>query len=296
MRQMCKARLIALDRSGRLLNKAREYLANVDLFLADTVGALDHLLEALPHADTKLQLKMLPLLGYVGKDRVLWPLYHLVMDPSANDQVRRLAAIQLGLAASSSDDPAALKTELINQLNRHPEVAVRSNCALALGWLGNRPAVTALLDHLQDSDRDVQTAVVTALSSVADERVFDRMVAHLENGNLEVQRCILLNLWRFNEQRSRVEAIYLGWLNRSATDLHVDVLSALGMIRLSPDILDLYRRLLADKDATIRYQVVENLSSADPNAYASIKDNLDGLLKDDDARVRQAAIRLFTRR
>ena len=80
----------------------------MDLFLADTVGALDHLLEALPHADTKLQIKMLPLLGYIGKDRVLWPLYHLVMDPSANDQVRRLAAIQLGLAASSSDDPEAL--------------------------------------------------------------------------------------------------------------------------------------------------------------------------------------------
>jgi HEAT repeat protein len=296
MRQMPKTRLIELDRPGRLLKKACDYLANVDLFMADSVGALDILLDALPHADTTLQLKMLTLLGYVGEDRVLWPLYNLVMDPSANDQIRRSAAIQLGLAASLSDDPEALKTELIEQLNRHPEASVRSNCALALGWRGNRSAVTELLHHLQDPDRDVQTAVVTALSSMGDARIFDRLVALLDDSDLEGQRCILLNLWRFNEQRSRVEAIYLGWLKRPATDLHADVLSALGMMRLSPEIINLYRRLLADRYATIRCQVVQNLSSADPNEYACISDSLNGLLKDEDARVRQAAIRLLSRR
>jgi hypothetical protein len=131
---------------------------------------------------------------------------------------------------------------------------------------------------------------------MGDARVFDRLVVHLDDSDLEGQRCILLNLWRFNEQLSRVEVIYLGWLKRPATDLHADVLSALGMMRLSPEIINLYRRLLADRDAAIRCQVVQNLASADPNEYACINDSLNGLLKDEDARVRQAAIRLLSRR
>ena len=131
---------------------------------------------------------------------------------------------------------------------------------------------------------------------MGDDRIFDQLVTHLDGSSLEAQRSIVLNLWRFNERLSRVETIYLEWLNRPATDLHTDVLSALGMIPLSPDILNLYRRLLSDMDSTIRHQVVENLASADPNEYASIQDSLHGLLKDKDARVRQAAVRLFSRR
>jgi hypothetical protein len=288
-------RLIVLDRPGRLLKKVRDYLADVDRFMDDTTSAIGVLLDALPHADIALKKKMLPLLGFAGKDRVLWPLYKLVVDPSVDDQIRRSAAVQLGLAASLSDNPEVLKIELIEKLNHHPDAAVRSNCALALGWRGNRSAVDTLLRHLQDPDHDVQTAVVIALSSVGEDRIFDQLVTHLDGSSQEGQRSIMLNLWRFNERLSRVETIYLGWLNRPATDLHADVLSALGMIPLSPDILNLYRRLLSDADAAIRHQVVENLSSADPNEYASIQDSLHGLVKDKDARVRQAAIRLFSR-
>jgi HEAT repeat protein len=225
----------------------------------------------------------------------LWPLYNLVVDPSTDDQIRRSAAIQLALAASLSDDPEALEAELIEKLNHHPAAMVRSNCALALGWRGNRSSVNALLERIQDPDRDVQTAVVVALSSMGDDRIFDYLMAHLEAGCLEVQRSIMLNLWRFNEHLSRVEAIYLGWLNRPVTELHMDVLSALGMIPLSADILDVYQRLLMEADSTIRYQIVENLTSADPREYASIEDSLHALLNDKDGRIRQAAIRLITR-
>jgi hypothetical protein len=48
------------------------------------------------------------------------PLYSLMIAPSKDEQVRRSAAVQLGLAASLSEDPSALKAKLIENLN-HPE-------------------------------------------------------------------------------------------------------------------------------------------------------------------------------
>lgn len=267
----------------------------MDVFLSDTAGAVTILLDCLPYADAPLILKMLPLLGYAGKDRVLWPLYHLMLGDSADDQIRRSAALQLGLAASLSEDTSRLKSELIKNLN-HPESSVRSCCALALGWEGNRPAVSALMACLQDPDRDVQAAAVVALSSVGDGRVFDHLTARLESGALEEQRNILLNLWRFTEQNPRVEEIFLNWLERPKPDLRLDTLSALGMVPLSTAILDVYGRLLKDEDPQIRLQVVENLSTIDTTDYEPLKEDLRSLLADKDSWVRQAVIRLFSRR
>lgn len=287
--------LIPLDRSIRLLNKTRGYLRNMEAFLSDASGAVSILLDTLPHADTALVLKMLPLLGYAGKDRVLWPLYRLVTEVSVDEQVRRSAAIQLGLAASLSDDPARLKSELIENLN-HADASVRSGCALALGWEGNGSAVNSLLVHLQDPDRDVQAAVVAALSSVGDRRVFDHLVDHLESGSLEEQRIILLNLWRFSEKTPGVEVVYLDRLDRLTSDLRVDALSALGMLPLTTAILEAYRRLLTDENPRIRYQVIENLAAIDPADYALLSAHLQILVADKNDRVRQAAIRLLAKR
>ena len=160
---MNTATLILLDRPGRLLKKTRGYLADMEMFISDPVGAVTILLDTLPYADTALILKILPLLGYAGKDRALWPLYHLMMETSADDQICRSAALQLGMAASLSEDPSRLKSELINNLN-HPESSVRSCCALALGWEGNRPAVSALMASLQDPR--IRHQVVENLSAV----------------------------------------------------------------------------------------------------------------------------------
>lgn len=287
---MRTATLIPLDRPGRLLKKTRDFLADMELFLSDTTGAVTILLDALPYADTALKLKIIPLLGYAGKDRVLWPLYHLVMGASDHDQISRSAAMQLGLAASLSDDPSRLKTELIKNLS-HPKPSVRSCCALALGWEGNRPAVSALMACLKDPDSDVQASVVAALSSVGDGRVFDHLTARLETGTMDEQRNILLNLWRFTEQGPRVEDIFLKWLDCLAPDLRLDTLSAVGMVPLSTAILNAYRRLLKDEDPRI-----ENLSATETTEYGPLKEDLRSLLADSDRRVRQAVLRLFSRR
>ena len=172
---MKTATVIAIDRSANLLRKTEKYLADMDAFLADSDKGITILLDTLPYADDGLILKMLPLLGYAGKDRALWPLFRLMTRRSVADSVRRSTAVQLGLAASLSDDPSTLTVELIKKLN-HSDPAIRSSCALALGWEGNRSAVPSLMAHLQDSDRDVQAAVVTALASVGDDRVLTALI------------------------------------------------------------------------------------------------------------------------
>ncbi len=287
--------LLPMNRTERLLEKARGYLADMEGFLAEPAVAVAVLLDALPHADTALILKMLPLLGYAGKDRVLWPLYNLMLEASKDEQVRHSAAVQLGLAASLSNDPSALKAELIEKLD-HPNPSVRSSCALALGWEGNWPAVEPLMVHMPDPDRNVQDAVVAALTSIGDLRVFDLFTARLETGTVEEQRSILLNLWRFAEQVPRVETVYIGCFETLVPDLRVDALSGLAMLPLSTTILKGYLQLLGNEDPRVRRQVLENLSATESVDDEQLKETLYGLLADEDAQTRQAAIRLLARR
>lgn len=286
---------IPLNRARRLLEKARAFVADMERFLDETALAVTILLDALPYADSQLLLKMLPLLGYAGKDRVLWPLYHLVLAASKDEQVRHSAAIQLGLAASLSDDPSALREALIEKLS-HPDAAVRSHCALALGWEGNLPAVAPLMAHLTDPNRDVQAAMVTALSSVGDRRVFDNLTVRMRTGSQEQQRCILLNLWRFAESIPRVADNYIAYLEKISPDLVPDALAGIAMLPVSASVLKGYRRLLTDSDPRIRRQVLENLSLKDPADFAPLQDTIVSLLTDKDDRVRQAAVRLIANR
>jgi HEAT repeat protein len=287
--------LIPMNRADRLLKKARVYLADMEAFLAEPAVAVPALLDALPHADTALILKMLPLLGYAGKERVLWPLYHLMLEATHDEQVRHSAAVQLGLAASLSSEPSALRAQLIENLN-HPDPIVRSSCALALGWQGNWPAVKSLVRHMPDPDRNVQDAVVASLSSMGDVRVFDLLTARLEVGTVEEQRSILLNLWRFADQVPRIENVYLGCMQTLLPDLRVDALSGLAMVPLSTTILKRYLHLLGDEDIRVRRQVLENLSAAEPVDDGQLKEILYELSLDEDDQVRQAAIRLLARR
>jgi len=292
---MKTATLIPMKRPERLIEKARNYLEDMEAFLSDIPDAVTIILEALPHADTPLILKMLPLLGFGGKDRVLWPLYHLMREASKDESVCRSAAVQLGLAASLSNDPSALMAELIKNLS-HPKASIRSRCALALGWEGNWPAVESLMSHMSDPDRNVQAAVVAALTSIGGLRVFDLLTARLKIGTVEEQRSILLNLWRFAEKIPHVEDVYLASMETLSPDLHLDVLSGLAMVPLSTTILDRYRQLLREADLRFRRQVLENLSAEDPVDYALLKDILYVLLTDKDAQIRQAATRLLAKR
>ena len=286
--------LICMDRPGRLRKKAKAYLADMDAFLADIPGAITVLLNTLPHADPLLAVKILPLLGAAGKDRVLWPLFDVMMDPSVDEVIRRAAAVQLGLAASLSENPSVLITELIATLD-HRDPLIRGGSALALGWEANATAIPALMSHLQDADRDVQAAVVAALSSIGDALVFDRLTQRLTEGALEEQRSIVLNLWRFAESTPRVERVYLDCLDWLPVELYPDILSGVAMIPQTTVILSIYRRMLEEGDVHLRLKALENLEALDPEDYTSLNGHLRLLLTNEEDRVRQAVTRLLAK-
>jgi HEAT repeat protein len=291
---MNTGKLIPMDRKRRLIKRVREYTSNSELFFSDSVNAVTLFLDALPHADTKLLFKMIPLMGCAGDDRVLWPLFHLISSGSLEDPVRTSAAIHLGLAASMSQHPLKIVSALIEKLN-HPDASIRSSCALSLGWEGNEPAIKPLMAHLFDPDQDVRAAVVAALSSIENESVLALLEQRLECGTKEERRVIFLHLWRFRKHIREVEDIYIRHMAQADTDLRLDILYGLGMLPLSPNLLDLYRRFMTDENTRIRHQVLDNLSTASPLEYSVLRPHLRELLEDKDARVRQAATRLLTR-
>jgi HEAT repeat protein len=291
---MKTAKLISMDRPGRLLKKVHQYISNSELFFLDSSTAVTLFLDALPHAEPPLLSKMLPLLGCSADDRVLWPLFGLTTSDSLDDPIRTSAAIHLGLAASLSQNPLAIRMALIEKLN-HPDAAIRSSCALSLGWKGNGPAIKPLAAQLSDPDHDVRAAVISALSSVEDEEVLVLLTDRLNRGTKAEQRVIFLHLWRFRKHIKQVEDIYIKHMAEADTDLRLDMLVGLAMLPLSPKLLDLYRLFVVDKNARIRHQILENLSTASPSEYKALNQHLRVLLDDEDAHVRQAAIRLFAR-
>lgn len=278
-----------------LLKKATSLVSNTDLFFSDPQNGVTALLEALPHCRPPLVLKLLPLLGYAGKDRVLWPLYQLIIQPDQDEQVRISAAIQLGTAASLSRDPSTTIMLLMDHLDCS-DLSVRSCCALALGWEGNNIAVNHLLSHLDDPDRDFQAAVVTALAAIGSVQVFNMLKDRLKKGSVEEKRSIVLNLWRFMEKTPQVENVYLDIIDPIEPELKLDLITGMGMIPLSDKILVGYRRLLREKDGQIRNQVLKNLSTFDPADYQVLTKMLVELAEDEEDSVRQLAIRLLSKR
>jgi HEAT repeat protein len=131
---------------------------------------------------------------------------------------------------------------------------------------------------------------------MGDVRVFDWLTTSLETGTEEEQRSILLNLWRFAEQVPRVEAVYLGCMETLVPELREDALSGLAMLPFSTTILKGYLQFLGDEAPRVRRQVLANLAAAEPVDDEQLKETLCGLLADEDAQIRQAAIRLLARR
>ena len=255
---MNNGRLIPFNRSQRLLDKVRDYLADVNIFFADIDNGVAIFLEILPHVDNSMLARMLPLLGYTGKEEVLWPLYDLMVNESTNEQIRTTAAIQLGLAASQSKDPSAINAALINMLD-HSLPMIRMGCALALGWEGNHPAVQSLIQHLTDPERDVQASIVTALVSVGGNYVFDLLKSRLQIGSIEEKRSILLNYWRFSDKFPNVEWVYSDVIMDLPADMRIDALEGMGLLPISSVILNRYCKLITDEDPLVRLKVLENL-------------------------------------
>jgi hypothetical protein len=122
------------------------------------------------------------------------------------------------------------------------------------------------------------------------------LVHRLKTSPDEERSCIFLNIWRFANRGTDVEKVYLKHLKAASINLQVDIVVGLGMLSLTPTLVDTYRSLLVRADDPIRRQVLENLASTSGHDRSLFKAELADLISHQDDRIRQAAVRLWARR
>ena len=286
------SRIIKFESKERLIEKARSYIKSVELFLEERDRAVALLLKALKHADHKLKHKIILLLGSFAKQEVAWPLYELMIDPGADEDVRRDACIQLSVIFPFLNEPQPLIDRLLEDI-KSPDAQLRLNAAFALGWEGNSQAAIPLIELLYDSDTDVQQNAVNALSNLRDDRILPLMLERLKHGPLGQKRCILFNLWRFYSRQKEVSSIYLKYLDHENDDLRFDAVVLLSSTTRSTEYIPAYCKCLSDKDPRIRMLALKRFGEISTEKLREHKEKIKALLSDPDMGVKQAAMKIL---
>lgn len=287
-----KQNIIKFKSKEHLLKKARVYIESIELFLEERKKAIPLLLKTLKYADPDLKQEIIMLLGGFAKQDVVWPLYRIMIDPDESEEVRHCASIQLSVTASFLKDTQQIIDCLLEDIkNKDPER--RRNAAFALGWESNTRAAIPLIELLYDPDIDVQQIAVNALSNLRDDRILSLMLERLEHGHIEQKRCILFNLWRFYSKRDEVISVYLKYMEDSSDTIRFDTLVVFGLVTETADYIPVYLKCLIDKNYRIRELALKRLADLPADRLPALKEDVEALLTDPEAKVKQAAIRLL---
>ncbi|HSE89048.1 MAG TPA: hypothetical protein VLJ79_22735 [Candidatus Binatia bacterium] len=287
---MKKNPVIELEPKARILEKARKYIQSVESFLDDGDQAVSLLLKAMKYADRDLKREIMLVLSSFAKEKVLWSLYDMMIDPTENEEVRHDAAIQLSVIGPLIKDPQLLVERLLKEIESS-DAERRLHATFAIGWEGNFQAATSLIGRLYDADTRVQQTAVNALCNLRDDKIFDLLVDRLDHGPLEQKGAILFNLWRFDSKGERVKNVYLKWLEHEEPDIRFDALVCLGPITEIRDYPQVYRKCLKDKDDRIRELALKRLAEeARTNVVELLRAEIEGLLHDPNMKVKKAAL------
>jgi len=282
--------VIKIDPREKILEKAKRYVENVEVFLEEREQAVPLLLKALEFGDETLKSEIIFLLGSFAKEEVAWPLYRILVDPSQEEELRRDASIQLSVIGPFLKDPQPLVDRLIQDMESgDPEL--RIHAAFAVGWEGNTQAAIPLIERLYDSDTRVQQTAVSALSNLREDKIIHLLLERLERGPLMQKRAILLNLWRFYSKKEEVARVYLQHLGHENADLRFDALALLGIVGSVEKFFEAYRKCLKDPDDRIRGLALRKLAEEGGSRLKEIKEEIASLLDDDpDMDVKRAAL------
>lgn len=291
---MKKGKVITFEPKERLFKKANSYIESLELFLEEHDKAVPLLLKALKYANDELKQEIIMLLGSFAKQEVAQPLYQIIADPNENEEIRHSASIQLSVIFSFLPDPQPLIDHLLEDL-KSPDPKLRVYASFALGWEGNIQAAIPLIQLLYDSDIDVQTTAVNALSNLRDDRIFDLMVERMENGPREQKRCILFNLWRFYSKQKEVISVYLNYLDHEDPELRFDALVLLRSVTETDDYVPAYRKCLRDTNPRIRALALKELNEASKDKLLGLKKEIEAMLSDPDMEVKQAAVKILAK-
>ena len=144
-------------------------------------------------------------------------------------------------------------------------------------------AIDALIQALNDSDKDVRETAMAALARVRDPRVFDPLVAALRDTSADIRAQAVFGLGQLRDKRA------IAPLTQALKDQNGDVRQqaafALGQLR-SADAIDGLTLALRDSDKDVRQQAAFALGQI---RDARAVDPLTSALKDAAADVRQQA-------
>ena len=292
---MRKTRVIEFEPRERILQKAKNYIESVELFLDESEQAIPLLLKALKYADRDLKREIMLLLGSFAKEEAVWPLYEMMTDASEDEEIRRDASIQLSVIGPLLKDPQPLLDRLLTEIES-TDAERRINATFALGWRGNTQSAIPLIQRLYDPDERVQQTAVNALCNLRDDRILDLLVDRLNRGSLEQKRAILFNLWRFHAKEPEVVDVYLKYLEDDDPDLRFDALVCMGPVTKAEDYLEAYRKCLKDKDARVRELALKRLAEeAGATSLESLRAEIEPLLNDLHMKVKKAALEILKR-
>jgi HEAT repeat protein len=281
--------VIKFDPREKILEKAKRYVEDEEVFLEEREQAVPLLLRALEFGDETLKSEIIFLLGSFAKEEVAWPLYRILADPSQEEEIRRDASIQLSVIGPFLKAPQPLMDRLIQDMESG-DAELRFHATFAVGWEGNTQAAIPLIERLYDGEIRVQQTAVSALSNLRDDKIINLLLERLEHGPLMQKRAILLNLWRFYSKKEEVVQVYLQHLGHENADLRFEALALLGIVSSARKHFEAYGKCLKDPDARIRGLALRKLAEEGGSQLKEIKEEIAVLLDDPDMNVKRAAL------
>jgi len=289
-------RVIEFDSKQRMLEKAQNYVASVDLFIDERDQAIPLLLRALKHADGELKREILFVLGTFANEQCIGPLYEIMTDSAEDEEIRQHAAIQISVMGPLLKDAQSLIDKLLKDI-ASADRDLRLHATFALGWKGNVEAGIPLIERLYDSDEGVRQTAVNALCNLRDDRILPLLLERLEHGDSEQKHAILLNLWRFTAKKDEVIKVYLKCLVHDDAAMRFDALACFGLLVETRDHLEVYRKLLKDTEPRIRSLAINRLAEdAAQAAMQRFPMEIEALLEDRDMNVKHAALKILANR
>lgn len=271
-----------------LISRAEEYLNNPGLILNDRERGINCLLKAIRLVDPDMRRKIVVLLGSLGSEDVIDPLYEILIDPDEPDELREEAAININVLGPFLRSPGP-RTEKLIRLVEHGCHEERALAIVALGWEGNHAAVDTLCRCLDDSSEEIQELSVFSLCSIGESSMLDILAERLESASLDQRRAILYSIWRFRDRALDVERIYRRELEDGDRRLKTDVLIVFGELEKRVNHSDIYLDYLHDADSRIRAIALERLGSVGGIST----DTAISFLEDPSMEVKRAAIHIL---
>lgn len=240
--------------------------------------AIDAVVGALKDRDREIRLHVVTALGEIANPRAVIPLTKVLSDP--NKRMRRKAVWGLGQIKDRDAIPA-----LIGMLGDTDGVT-RNNASDALAEIG-RPALSKLIDVLDDKNWHVRLFACKALGTIGDPRATERLIRLTRDKEFRVRKYAVEALGKINDHKAIGALIPALQDNKSFVRRHAAI--ALGQIGDASVVKPLVSAALRETDYSTRESIAKSLKmSRAPGATKLLVDALQNRENDPKTRANAA--------